>query len=258
MKTKIKPLLFALMAMGSISFFASCEEGKEEAMPEETGFFSVNEEGYTNIKASEMSNYFVTEAEGLSQNEIDGLLLMREEEKLARDVYEKLYEQHSLQIFGNIASSENTHFEAVGSLLEYFGIDDPAANTNGEFTNSELQELYDSLVTAGNESMADALKVGATVEEIDILDLENLINETDNEDIIMVYENLLRGSRNHLRAFDRQLEKNGIDYVPQYLDAGTFEAIVESEMERGGYGGCYGNGNRNMYGKGQKGYRGGR
>ena len=55
----------------------------------------------------------------------------------------------------------------------------------------------------------DALIVGATVEDLDIKDLIDLLNKTDNPDIILVYNNLNKGSRNHLRAFIAQIESLG-------------------------------------------------
>lgn len=249
MKTKMYSVLVALIAIGSLPMLTSCEENEaNEVTPRQTSCLAVSEEGYTNINTSGMQDYFVSDPEGLSDEEIEGIKLMREEEKLAGDVYAKLYEVHSLKIFDNISASEQTHFEAVGSLIDYFGIEDPASSEAGVYNNSMFQALYDSLYSAGSESLVAGLKVGAAIEEIDILDLEELIDQTDNEDIIMVYENLLRGSRNHLRAFTRQLENNGVDYSPQYLSNEAFEAIVNSDMERGGFGACDGNGNANRNG----------
>ena len=79
----------------------------------------------------------------LSQAEIDGLMFMREEEKLARDVYLALYEYWNISIFNNIANSESTHMEAVLTLLKKYDLTDPASNKRGEFVNSDLQNLYD-------------------------------------------------------------------------------------------------------------------
>jgi hypothetical protein len=253
MKTKMYSVLIAALIIGGLSVFTSCQEdGTDEVSPQQTGWLAVSEEGYTNINTSCMQDSFVSDPDGLSEEETEGIKLMREEEKLAGDLYAKLYELHSLRIFYNISSSEQTHFEAVGTLIDYFGIDDPASSESGEYNNPELQALYDSLYTAGSESLVLGLQVGAAVEEIDILDLEELIEQTNNEDIILVFENLLRGSRNHLRAFNRQLERNGVDYSPRYLEKDAFEAIVNSEMERGGSGDCVGNGtgNRNRNGNG--------
>ena len=57
--------------------------------------------------------------------------------------------------------------------------------------------------------------------------------ETDNSDIIKVYNNLQKGSRNHLRAFFDQIENNGGSYSPQYLSQEEFNSIISSEQEKG-------------------------
>ncbi len=157
----------------------------------------------------------------LSEAEAEGLSFMREEEKLARDVYLMLYEQWGIRIFQNIAKAEETHMSAVAGLLERYGIPDPAADTAvGVFTNPELQALYDQLMEEGSQSLADALRVGALVEEVDIIDLEDYIDQTDNDDMLLVYQNLLKGSYNHLRAFTSTLEKQtGEIYQLQLLES---------------------------------------
>jgi hypothetical protein len=48
--------------------------------------------------------------------------------------------------------------------------------------------------------------VGIIIEEEDIADLEYYLGLTDKKDIKQVFENLLEGSKNHLDAFDRNLE----------------------------------------------------
>lgn len=238
--------MVALIAIGALPMLTSCEENEaDELSPRQNNCLAVSDEGYTNINSSGMQDYFVSDPESLSEGETEGIKLMREEEKLAGDVYAKLYEAHNLRIFDNISASEQTHFEAMGTLIDYFGIEDPASSEAGVYNDSNLQALYDSLYSAGGESLVSGLKVGATVEEIDILDLKELIGQTNNEDITLVYKNLLRGSRNHLRAFNRQLERNGVEYSPQYLDKDAFEDIINSEMERGGSGDCVGNGTGN-------------
>ena len=94
----------------------------------------------------------------LTTAETAGLLRMREEEKLAHDVYSTLYDQWQLQVFDNISSSELTHTDAVLTLLDRYDLTDPAAgNAVGEFTNADLQSLYTSLVERGSSSLVDAL-----------------------------------------------------------------------------------------------------
>jgi len=88
-------------------------------------------------------------------------------------------------------------------------------------------------VDHGSNSLRDALEVGAAIEEIDILDLQEHMAETDNDDITLVYENLMKGSRNHLRAFVSTLEKQGFEYASQYLSQEEYEDIISSPVERG-------------------------
>jgi len=177
-------------------------------------------------------------ASGLSQAEVDSLIFMREEEKLAHDVYLTLYDVWGLNLFQNIAGSEQTHTDAIAGLLYTYNIPDPADTSPvGAFVNPDLQTLYDDLVAWGSESLADALKVGAAIEEIDILDLEEALTTISASDIRTVYQNLLKGSENHLRAFTSTLERQtGEIYEPQYMDADAYEAIVSADVQRGGRG----------------------
>jgi len=144
----------------------------------------------------------------LTDEEIQWLTYMREEEKLARDVYLSLYDEWNMRIFSNIAASEQKHTDAVKTLLVRYGIPDPAAgNDQGEFMNPDLQELYDQLVQQGSVSKVNALKVGVIIEETDIDDLNAAIATTTHKDIKTVYNNLLQGSFNHLASFESQLAK---------------------------------------------------
>ena len=172
----------------------------------------------------------------LSAEEAAGILYMREEEKLARDVYYRLYEQWDLPIFSNIGSSEHTHTDAVKALIDKYELEDPASSLSGTFSNAELQALYTTLVAEGSISLEAALEVGAAIEEIDILDLQNYLSATDNGDVQLVYENLMKGSRNHLRAFVATLARQGVEYSPRYLSQAEYDAIISSSVERGGPG----------------------
>ena len=174
----------------------------------------------------------------LTPGEVAGLTFMREEEKLARDVYLTLYDAWNHQVFSNIAGSEQTHMNAIGTLLTRYGIADPAAgNDVGEFTNPDLQALYNQLVAQGRQSLADALRVGATIEEIDIRDLVEQLAGVEHSDIRRVYERLEQGSENHLRAFVSTLERQtGATYSPQYLDQATYDQIINATTGQGGGG----------------------
>lgn len=142
----------------------------------------------------------------LTQAEIDSLKYMREEEKLARDAYLTLYAKWHLPVFSNIANSEVMHMSKVKDLLDRYGLPDPAAGRPvGVFTNPVLQQLYDDLMAQGSQSPTEALKVGVTIEEVDIDDLQAYLTQTNKTDIIQVYTNLLNASYNHLNAFNKQL-----------------------------------------------------
>jgi hypothetical protein len=172
----------------------------------------------------------------LSAEETAGLQFMREEEKLAHDVYVTFYQQYGLAIFNNIASSEAAHMAAVKTLLDRYGLADPAAgNGVGVFENAELQALYNQLIAQGRQKLSAALKVGGAIEEIDIRDLQARSAGTTHTDIKSVYSNLLNGSYNHLRAFTRTLKTQiGEVYQPQYLNAVSYQSIVASSTGRRG------------------------
>ena len=176
-----------------------------------------------------------TADDAITGEEIDGLQYMIEEEKLARDVYLMLDEQWDLRVFQNISRAEQTHMDAVASVLTRYNIDNPASeNINGDFTNPELQTLYDELIATGSQSVADALRVGIAIEEIDISDLKEYVDNTDESDIRRLYTNLLQGSNNHLRAFVFNLERQtGETVQPQYLDAQTYDEILNDSNTRG-------------------------
>ena len=180
----------------------------------------------------------------VDEQEIADLLWMREEEKLARDVYITLGETWSLPVFSNISQAEQQHMDAVGALLDRYEIQDPVGDNGvGVFTNPELQALYDQLVEQGSQSATDALMVGGAIEELDILDLQKAIANTDNADIQQVYTSLNAGSENHLRAFVGNLERqSGESYSPQYMDQGAYDAIMAGSNGNGQGGNGQGNG----------------
>ena len=113
------------------------------------------------------------------------------------------------------------------------GLPDPAKPEIGAFKNAEIQALYDELMDRGETSYLEALWVGGLIEEVDIEDLDNAIAASNHADLAQVYGNLLRGSRNHLRAFASTIERQGVVYEAQHLDQEIVDAIIDSPMERG-------------------------
>ena len=162
--------------------------------------------------------------EDLSDAELAAVVFMREEEKLARDVYLDMYDIWGTQIFANIADSEQTHTDAVLRLIQKYNLADPAeGELRGEFFDATLQGLYDLLLAQGSASLIDALIVGATIEDLDIYDLHQQLAVVDNQDVTVVFESLQKGSRNHLRAFYASLDDMNITYTPIYIAAGRSE-----------------------------------
>jgi hypothetical protein len=194
-----------------------------------------------------------TPKQALDANEASGLAYMREEEKLANDVYVRLHAKCGMQFFGNITQSEERHADSIKLLLDRYELPDPAAdNPMGIFQNEALQTLYGDLMKQGKSSLKAALRVGATIEDLDIRDLEKAIAATDNKDLKLVYGNLLRASENHMRTFVGQLEAAGESYSAQYVISATLSEILASSKQPGmGYG-MRGNGQRGM-GRGNNG-----
>lgn len=162
----------------------------------------------------------------LPASQADTLLWMREEEKLARDVYLALADEWKQPIFENIAASEQKHMDAILKKINSFGLTDPAKSSEGDFTDPDIQALYTQLVSQGEEGYIAALNVGLTIEDMDIADLINAIDETDNIGLKTTYQSLLEGSKNHLRAFNRLMLKQGITYEPVYISQKLFDAII--------------------------------
>ncbi|MEN7973855.1 MAG: DUF2202 domain-containing protein [Verrucomicrobiota bacterium] len=162
----------------------------------------------------------------LTTAEANDLLFMREEEKLARDVYITLHAKWGVRAFDNISQSEQRHMDAILGLLNTYGLDDPALGA-GEFADTELQTLHDDLVAGGLQSKLDALMVGALIEEVDMEDIVAAMKRTNKSDILAVYGNLLAGSENHLNAFVRNIEAiTGEIYQAQWISQEEVDTIL--------------------------------
>jgi len=169
----------------------------------------------------------------LSTEEQMDLSFLREEEKLARDVYLYNYQLYGATIFSNIASSEQTHMDKVLELLELAALEDSmTSNEIGSFENEDLALLYTQLTQQSATSLEEALKVGALIEDLDIADIETMIEHTTNSALLSVYSNLVCGSKNHIRAYSRNIEAAGESYTPQYISA-EYYTLILSETSGG-------------------------
>jgi hypothetical protein len=169
----------------------------------------------------------------LSTVEAVDLTFMRQEEKLARDVYLQLGDLWNIAPFDNIAASEQRHMDAMLGLLQTYQLPDPVVGmTIGEFLDPVLQQLHDDLLDLGEASAIGALQVGGLIEEVDMRDIVAAIERSQHADIDNAYLNLLCGSRNHLRAFAGQIElRTGLPYEAQLLPQAEVDAILATDQE---------------------------
>lgn len=245
----MKRLIFIVAAFAVA--LVSCNRFEDDlSATNSSQFVEFKSDGTSYFDQNALITNFTTSIDDLNQTDIDGLLRMREEEKMAQEVYLKFYELWGSNVFQNIVKSEASHASAVLTLLNHFGISDPASTEVGVFSNESIQNLYNELIAAGSESALKAFETGAFIEEYDILDLEKLLETNTNADIQLVYGNLLKGSRNHLRAFVKQINIYGADYSPFVLSDEYYQEIIESAMENGSGNARWGN---NSKGNGQSG-----
>ena len=145
----------------------------------------------------------VTSTITLTEEQLDTLVFIYQEEKVARDTYITLGNIYSNQtVFANIQVSEQEHIDKAEGLCDTYGADKSGIQEQnvGEFVVPVLQELYDTLIAQGSVSELAALNVGEYVELTDIDDLEHAEIGMPS-DVVNTYENLKAGSLNHLAAF---------------------------------------------------------
>lgn len=159
----------------------------------------------TNNIDNNAQNITETESQSIGQNEKKDLQYLIEEEKLAYDLYTVFYNEYGSRVFGNILESESTHQDRVLSVMQSMDIDDPRTGEPGKFSDKSLQDLYDELTEKGLSSLQEAFKVGVTIEEKDIADLNTMINQSEDDVVIAMLQELKNGSEKHLAAFNRQL-----------------------------------------------------
>ena len=176
----------------------------------------------------------------LSEEETKGILLMLEDEKLARDVYLAMDGKWNSTICSHISNSEQRHFDEMKSLAKQFSLTIPSPISNeerGKFQDEKLQQAYDEMVEIGNMSLENALRIGVNVEELDIQDLTEAMEQTKYEDILRVYAQLKQASEKYLQSFTKNIKKEGEEYMPVILSQKDFDAIINTKAScQGGKG----------------------
>ncbi len=213
-----------IILFAGVLLFSSCEKGG--LLEEDQGNLS---QSLSAIEATVSS----LPVEPLDSAEKQRIIFIREEEKLAYDVYQAMFDKYGVKIFQNIPNSELSHMEAMLTIITKYQLVDPMdKNPRGVFANADLQSLYNALVSQGNGSVLAAYQVGAKIEELDIFDLNKSIAVTNNQDIKLVYDFLNKGSRNHLRSFFKNLTNAGGTYTPVFITQAEFDAIVTTPTEK--------------------------
>jgi hypothetical protein len=239
-KHRYGPVALGLVALQSLIVLlvlAACREGLPFSREPEgpANVTHVDDRGHTDVDLGLLAEALGELRVGeLSEPELEAILYLREEEKLARDVLRLLGALWEEPAFDRVAEREDTHTAAIKALIDRYELWDPMSVTEeGQYVSEELYELHYRLVEEGSVSLVAALKVAAAIQEISILDLREYLAETDDADVQMVYENLRRASRNHLRVFVRLLEQQGEVARRTYLSQSLFEEIAGTPPETG-------------------------
>lgn len=211
---KVIPAVATMIALTAAISFTSCKKEKTNVVP---------------------ATQTTTTTATLTDFEKQSITFSIEEEKMARDAYTALLGKWSnMSFLSNISGSEQKHMDAIKGLLNKFNMVDPTINNaDGVFTNADLQKLYNDLVAKGSMSELDAIIVGLTIEDMDIYDLQQATLKVQNTDILTVYGNLTKASKNHMREFYAQLQSRGGSYTPQYITQQQYNDIVTTPKQHG-------------------------
>ncbi|NJE07675.1 DUF2202 domain-containing protein [Thermococcus sp. M39] len=237
MKRVRRYLAFLLMVLiMSLAIGCTNKESPTSAATttEKRTYILVKESGITLIDTSALRVAVMDMPKGeISEEEINGILYIREEEKLLRDTYLFLQSKWNNPLFSELFDATQSHMDAVLLLIQKYNLEDPATKTGaGEFINPEIQSLYNIIKEEGSKSDIDGLRAAAIAQEHVVFKLESLLLKTKSEDVELIYEVLAKASRNHLRVLVKALEEKGIEYKPRYLGDEEFKEIISSPIEK--------------------------
>ena len=220
---------FALISCAKDNVSDNTAELMEAGTP--VAILEVKSDGITTFNLAGETPPFDSTAD-LTADEIEFAYALREDEKVARDLYAAFFEKYSLKTFSNISKSEGNHMRAVEILLEYYEIDFPAAGNFGTFADSARQADYDSLLIMGSTAL-EAFKVMALLEESNIVSYNSVMADITNPNIKIVVENLGKASENHFRAAIRQITALGGTYAPKLMTQEEYNAMIAKGFEQG-------------------------
>ena len=227
-----------LLAICAISLsLASCTKETNPNTPEPlvsatpSDIIEVKSDGATTFALAGVTPAFDSTAD-LTADEIEFIYAVREDEKVARDLYFSFFGTFGLKPFENIGKAEDNHIKATEKLFDYYEIDYPALSENGKFENAIRQKLFDSLLLKGTPEL-EAFKVMAMLEESNIVEYGEVLKTIANPNIKIVIENLARASANHFKAAIRQITALGGTYTPAIMTQEQYEAVIATGFEQG-------------------------
>ena len=218
MKT-LRWLVVVVMALTMVGVTMACDNPPPAVTPTGNPFDDI-EPDQVDLGRATNTNAPPTDAEKAS------LIYAREEQKVARDLYQQLGEKWLSPVLASNAQAEQKHFDAVKTLLDRFGMTDPARPAAGQFTDPVLQKMYASLLERGGRSLVEAFNAAAYMEEAEIGDTGKFVEYANRLDIIRGLGTVYAEDRSHLRAYVAELKKLGVDYQPQLLSRSDFDNLM--------------------------------
>lgn len=217
-----------ILAATGLALFSACNQQEEDLSPvaDKTAAVTLQMENQDAEDLVLLEKSALLPTDSLTVTEIEGLMYLREEEKMAHDLYRAYFQDNNLHIFKKISLAERKHMKATRRLINFYGLTDPAIQTAGQFSDTTIQAMYDALLADGLSSPEAALGSAAFVEESDILDLINELSSTSNINLTFVYSKLLNGSKRHLKGLVHILDNYGVVYQPQLLDSTLYYDII--------------------------------
>ncbi len=133
-----------------------------------------------------------------------GLQFAREEERMARDLYQALADKYDGALpFSRITLSEQRHFDAVGALLDRYDVADPADGRKaGSYADATLQNLYDGWLADGRSRSTRPTTSAWPWRSATSPTSRARSSRASRADVTQVFTALLNGSQHHLAAFE--------------------------------------------------------
>lgn len=163
----------------------------------------------------------------ISAEESKQVIQILEQRKMARDLYYKLYKTWHSDTFKRLSDSEQIYLNSLKKLTTKLNIIDPTIDdTKGVFSSDYITKLYIDFSKIGLSSDYEAFRIAATVQDLMINDINQLLNSSSDKSIIDAMNNTKQGSISHLRACNREIKKFGMTYQAQFLSTEELRAIL--------------------------------